>query len=55
MPDEITYLFAVFPLSWGLPGLVWLGTVYEFKDQLLSLFGGGECGGAGQQYQILVY
>lgn len=44
MPDEITYFFAVFPLTWGLPGLIWLGTVYEFKDQLLSLFleGGGK-------------
>lgn len=25
-PDGITYVFAVFPLTLGLPGLVWLGT-----------------------------
>lgn len=27
MPDEITHLSAVFALTLGLPGLVWLGTV----------------------------
>lgn len=36
VPDEITYLFAVFALTWGLPGLVRLGKVYEFKGQLFN-------------------
>lgn len=37
-PDEITYLFTLFPLTLGPPGLVWLGTVYELKDQLFNLW-----------------
>lgn len=49
MPDEITYLFTVFPLTLGLPGLVKLGKVYEFKGQL---FNPGE---GDSNTQILVY
>lgn len=29
---------AVFALTLGLPGLVWLGMAYEFKDHLFSLW-----------------